>query len=121
MNRQARPAAHNVFTCCCNVNTARGHIDRGWQPDAVNRQFAAVNIADNCDRREDLVKIKMPVPVIHGNIDPIVTIPSGRELAASIPDSRLCIIPGTGHDLSLNFLDQIVDSIFVNMKRLKYI
>ena len=50
---------------------------------AVNRQVAAVWIGDNCDRRADLAKIKLPVMVIHGDIDPIVTVESGKEVAAT--------------------------------------
>jgi pimeloyl-ACP methyl ester carboxylesterase len=53
----------------------------------------------------------MPVMVIHGNSDPIVPLEAGKEVAASIPGSELCVINGMGHDISLKFVNQIVACI----------
>lgn len=99
------------------LERAKGHINRGWQPDAVNRQVAAVVIGENCDRRKDLKNLNIPALIIHGDSDPIVTLDSGKELAASIPDAQLCVINGLGHDLSLKFIDEIVTCMIDNMKR----
>ena len=55
------------------MKRAMGHVkERNWEPSAVNRQAAAVIIGDYCDRRPELAKLKMPVVVIHGDLDPIV-------------------------------------------------
>lgn len=91
---------------------ALNHIkNRAWDPQSVNRQVAAVVIGENCDRREQLAQIKIPTIVIHGDTDPLVTIESGKEVAATIPGAELCIIKGMGHDISLKFIDTIADSI----------
>jgi len=90
---------------------ALGHIERSWQPDAVNRQIAAVFIGDYCDRRGDLAKIDIPTMIIHGDADPMVPLEAGKEVAATIPGAGLCIIHGMGHDISLEFVDEIVDCI----------
>lgn len=94
------------------MNRALEHVKtRHWDPQAVNRQVAAVLIGDYCDRRSDLAKLKMPVMVIHGDIDPMVPVESGKEVAAAIPGAELCIIKGMGHDLSVNFVDEIAHCI----------
>jgi pimeloyl-ACP methyl ester carboxylesterase len=90
---------------------ALGHIERSWQPDAVNRQVAAVFIGDYCDRRGDLAKLDIPTMVIHGDADPLVPMEAGKEVAATIPGAGLCIIHGMGHDISLEFVDEIVGCI----------
>jgi pimeloyl-ACP methyl ester carboxylesterase len=90
---------------------ALGHIKRSWYPEGTNRQVAAVFIGDYCDRREELVKINIPTMVIHGDSDPMVPLDAGKEVASTIPDAELCIIHGMGHDISLEFVDEIVGCI----------
>jgi len=90
---------------------ALGHIERWWQPDAVNRQVAAVFIGDYCDRRQDLAKIHIPTMIIHGDADPMVPLEAGKEVAATVPGAELCVVKGLGHDISLEFVDEIVDCI----------
>lgn len=81
------------------MRLANNSVNRSWNPIGTARQAAAIIIADNCDRRELLKNIKAPVVVIHGEADPVVNIEAGREVAATIPNARLIIIPGMGHDL----------------------
>lgn len=90
---------------------ALSHMERSWQPEAVNRQVAAVFIGDYCDRREDLSRLNIPTMVIHGDADPMVPLEAGKEVAATIPGAGLCIIHGLGHDISLEFVDEMVDCI----------
>lgn len=75
----------------------------------MNRQVAAVITGDNCDRRPQLAQLKIPAAVIHGDADRLVVPDAGREVAAAIPGATLCIIPGMGHDISLKFVDKIVE------------
>jgi pimeloyl-ACP methyl ester carboxylesterase len=83
---------------------ALAHINRSWYPAGTERQIAAVIIGDNCDRRKDLAQIKVPTMVIHGDSDPIVKLESGKEVAATIPGSELCIIKGRGTIFQWNLL-----------------
>lgn len=48
--------------------------------------------------REAVEKLSMPVLVLHGDEDTAVDVKHGRELAATIPGSRLVIFPGAGHN-----------------------
>jgi pimeloyl-ACP methyl ester carboxylesterase len=96
---------------------AMGHIKRSWYPDGTTRQVAAVFIGDNCDRREALGKLKIPAVIIHGDQDPIVPLESGIEVADAIPGSHLCIISGMGHDISSEFVDEMVECILNNTEK----
>lgn len=91
---------------------ALNHVkNRNWKPESVNRQVAAVLIGDYCDRREQLKLISLPTLVIQGDRDPIVPLEAGKEVAVSIPNSKLCIVEGMGHDISLSFVDEIAKCI----------
>ncbi|WP_407933617.1 alpha/beta fold hydrolase [Dysgonomonas sp.] len=41
----------------------------------------------------------------------MVPLEAGREVAVSIPNSKLCIVEGMGHDISLSFVDEIAKCI----------
>ena len=92
----------------------RADFDRGWYPQGVARQMAAI-VADG-DRRAMLKDIKAPTLVIHGEGDPLVPIAGGRDTAASIAGARLLTIPGMGHDLPLALVDTLADAIAGHVK-----
>ncbi|QNO28628.1 alpha/beta fold hydrolase [Sphingopyxis sp. OPL5] len=87
----------------------RGDFERGWYPQGVARQMAAI-VADG-DRRAMLKTIAAPTLVIHGEADPLVPLAGGKDTAASIPGARLMTIPGIGHDLPLALVDTLADAI----------
>ncbi len=93
------------------------HINRAWYPEGTARQIAAIMIADNCDRRNDLEKIQVPTVVIHGDIDPLVSPEAANQIASAIKGSGLYMINGMGHDLSARFIVPIVDLIVRNAKK----
>ena len=82
---------------------------RSFHPIGALRQMAAI-VADG-DRRELLRKITAPTLVIHGLADPLVPVEGGRDTAASITGAKLHLIPGMGHDLPLELVDEIVGKI----------
>lgn len=92
------------------------HVQRSWHPEGRERHAAAVLIGDNCDRREALSKLKVPVVVIHGTSDPLVKVESGREVAAAIPGSRLITLEGMGHHIPEQLIDEVVDAILMATK-----
>jgi pimeloyl-ACP methyl ester carboxylesterase len=56
--------------------------------------------------------MKIPVLVIHGTDDPLISVAGGKETASVIPGSKLILIEGMGHDLPHNGAwSQIVDAI----------
>ncbi len=86
--------------------------DRSFHPTGAGRQLAA--ILDDGDRRKRLAKVTAPTLVIHGADDPLVPVEGGRDTAASITGAKLLEIPGMGHDLPLELVDQVADAIAAN-------
>ncbi len=82
---------------------------RSFNPVGAMRQMAAI-MADG-DRRERLKSVTAPTLVIHGEADPLVPVEGGKDTAASIARARLHLIPGMGHDLPLELVDEIADAI----------
>ena len=87
----------------------RALIKRSFYPAGLPRQFAAI-VADG-DRRERLRSVKAPTLVIHGEADPLVPLPGGEDTARSIAGAKLKTIPGMGHDLPLELVDEIADAV----------
>jgi pimeloyl-ACP methyl ester carboxylesterase len=49
--------------------------------------------------------------VIHGDGDPLLMLAHGEATAKAIPNSKLCVIPGMGHDLPRGAWSTIVGEI----------
>jgi pimeloyl-ACP methyl ester carboxylesterase len=89
--------------------------DRDHDPSGVARQLLA--IMGQADRTQGLGHVRVPTLVVHGAADPLVDVTGGRATAAAIPDARLVVIPGTGHDLPLELWPQMVGAIVDNAAR----
>ena len=80
---------------------------RRCRPGGKNetRQLAAI-IADR--RRVAMLRgIRVPTLVVHGDADPLVAVEGGIDTARHIPNARLEIIAGMGHDLPRQLLDPL--------------
>lgn len=84
-------------------------VRRSVYPPGLPRQLAA--IIDDGDRRNRLARISTPTLVLHGEDDPLVKLEAGKDTAAHIPGARLVTIPGWGHDLPPELIDQLADEI----------
>jgi pimeloyl-ACP methyl ester carboxylesterase len=86
--------------------------DRGHDPRGVLRQMHA--ITSSGDRTAALRRLRLPVAVIHGTRDPLIRLSGGRATARAIPNARLRIVEGMGHDLPRElwpiFVDDIADA-----------
>jgi pimeloyl-ACP methyl ester carboxylesterase len=71
--------------------------DRGHSAAGVLRQLHAITASG--DRTKALRGIRVPTTVIHGNRDVLVRPAGGRATARAIPNARLKMIDGMGHDL----------------------
>ena len=87
---------------------------RSYFPEGAARQISAI-VADG-DRRKRLKAVKTPTLVIHGVDDPLVPVEGGRDTAAHIPGAKLLEVPGMGHDLPLELVEQIADAIAEHAK-----
>jgi pimeloyl-ACP methyl ester carboxylesterase len=84
-------------------------------PKGVIRQLAAI-IASG-DRTGRLSEIDVPVTVIHGADDALISVSGGRATAKAIPGAELEVIEGMGHDLPRDAWPQIVDAIEQTIER----
>jgi pimeloyl-ACP methyl ester carboxylesterase len=88
---------------------AARYFDRGLSPAGTARQLAAIFASGS--RREALKQVTVPTLVIHGDDDPLVRVEGGRDTAVSIPNAKLLIIEGMGHNLPREAWDEIVGAI----------
>jgi len=84
-------------------------VRRSFYPEGPTRHLSAI-VADG-DRRSMLKDVTVPTLVLHGEDDPLVPCEGGRDTAASIPGAKLKTIPGWGHDLPLQLVDEIAGAI----------
>jgi pimeloyl-ACP methyl ester carboxylesterase len=93
---------------------ARG-FDRGVDAAGSARQLAAIVAAH--DRTPELRELQMPTVVVHGTADRMVSPSGGRATAKAIPDARLVLIDGLGHDLPRGVWPQLLEAISGNAAR----
>lgn len=80
-------------------------LDRAYYPEGSGRQMMAVMASG--PRTRLLKKIQCPTLVIHGSRDPLVPLSHGRHTARCIPNARLEVIKGMGHDLPPRLLPRL--------------
>jgi pimeloyl-ACP methyl ester carboxylesterase len=91
---------------------AETSFDRGADAAGSARQLAAIQSSGS--RVRELRRIKAPTLVIHGDADLLVRPSGGRATARAIPNARLQVIEGMGHDLPRGAWPQIIDGIARN-------
>ena len=84
-------------------------MNRGRNPVGVLRHLCAVVASP--DRRPALATLTMPVLVLHGDEDPLVTPSGGEATAAAIPHAKHVVYPGMGHSLPEPLWDDITAEI----------
>ncbi len=84
-------------------------VTRSHRPAGTARQMVA--IAADGDRSPLLARLRTPVHVIHGDADPLIPVPAGRDLAARISGATLDVIAGMGHDLPVELWPRFVAGI----------
>lgn len=87
----------------------RSDYARSYYPAGFLRQTAAI-VADG-DRRPMLKRITAPTLVVHGEVDPLVPVAAAHDTAASIAGAKLHLIPGMGHDLPVELVEEMADQI----------
>jgi pimeloyl-ACP methyl ester carboxylesterase len=83
--------------------------DRCFYPAGVARQL--LGIVASGSRAEGLAKLDIPALVVHGSLDPLVTLSGGERTAELIPGAELLVLEDMAHDLPLPLVPQIVDAI----------
>lgn len=88
---------------------ARKGIIRGFYPEGSARQMAAMAVSP--PSLEVLPDICVPTLVLHGSVDPLISVEGGKSVASLVPGARLEIIEGMGHVLFspvVNVLDELI-------------
>jgi pimeloyl-ACP methyl ester carboxylesterase len=83
--------------------------DRDDDPRGVGHQLLA--IVASPDRTEALGRVAVPTLVVHGDVDPLVTLSGGEATAAAVPAARLVVLPGVGHDIPEVHWDRVVGEV----------
>ena len=84
-------------------------LERSYYPQGFYRQLLAIQTAPS--RADRLRKLKVPTLVIHGQADPLIPVEAGKRTAALIPNARLRLIEGFGHDLPEALAPKLADLI----------
>lgn len=82
---------------------------RGMNPEGTTRQLLAIMASPG--RGTDLGRVSAPTLVLHGADDPLVPAACGEATASAISGATLEIIPGMGHDLPLQLMPRLLDSL----------
>ncbi|AFA50170.1 alpha/beta fold hydrolase [Acetobacterium woodii] len=83
--------------------------DRSYYPQGAIRQNAA--LVANGDRRRFLALLTIPTLVIHGTADVLFPVEAGKDTAKTIPEAKLLLIEGMGHDMPVGTWKGIVEAI----------
>ncbi|MGI9303922.1 MAG: alpha/beta fold hydrolase [Gammaproteobacteria bacterium] len=102
------PSTLEAFVRACAARCAPGGANE-------TRHLAAV-IADG-SRVDILRRIRIPALVIHGDADPLVPLECGADIARHIPNSRLEIVVGMGHDLPVQLVDRLATLLVTHFSR----
>jgi pimeloyl-ACP methyl ester carboxylesterase len=93
---------------------AERNFERGLNPAGVARQLVAILASGS--RKEALAAVRTPTLVIHGDVDPLVPLACGLDVAASVPGAKLLVVEGMGHALPISMWPQITDAIATHAK-----
>ena len=84
-------------------------MSRGMTLGGSIRQILAILSSSN--RCADLTKLNLPTLVIHGDKDKLVPVECGIDTAECIPNAKLWLIPGMGHDFPYELLTEFTNRI----------
>jgi pimeloyl-ACP methyl ester carboxylesterase len=87
--------------------------DRDHEPTGIARQLAAILASGS--RSSGLATLAIPSLVIHGTADTLVQPSGGERTAEVIPDAKLLMVEGMGHDLARPLWPALVDAICEHM------
>ena len=84
-------------------------FDRCFHPDGVTAQLIA--IVTSPSRSEGLRGLDLPALVVHGDIDPLVTISGGERTAECLAGCEFLRLEGMGHDIPRHYWSTIIEHV----------
>jgi pimeloyl-ACP methyl ester carboxylesterase len=64
-----------------------------------------------------LARIRCPVHIVHGAVDPLIPSAAAHDLATKIRSATLDLVDGMGHDLPLPLVPRFAQGIVGNASR----
>lgn len=86
--------------------------DRSFYPQGIARQFNAITGSGSLLKYDR--QITAPTVVIHGTADKLMRPSGGKAIAKAIPNARLVLFDGMGHELPQPLWDDIVGELKTN-------
>ncbi len=90
-------------------------VRRAYRPAGQVRQLMAV--AAHGDRSAMLARIRCPVHIVHGAVDPLIPSAAAHDLATKIRSATLDVVDGMGHDLPVPLAPRFAQGIVGNASR----
>lgn len=115
--RQAYCSTKWPFDHAFWADLAGKNYDRMFYPEGTTRQMAAIMASP--PRTERLKSLTLPTLVMHGTSDMLLRVECGRHTAECIPGSQYHEIEGWGHDMPLQVIPEVTDSIAAFIKRVE--
>jgi pimeloyl-ACP methyl ester carboxylesterase len=84
-------------------------FDRCFYPRGTANQLMAILASGS--RSEGLRQLDCNTLVIHGDVDPLVSVSGGERTAEVIPGAELMILEGMGHDMPVFYWPQVIEAI----------
>ncbi|MGA0788168.1 MAG: alpha/beta fold hydrolase, partial [Ilumatobacteraceae bacterium] len=84
-------------------------------PEGASRQMTAILASG--DRAGGLSQLRVPMLVIHGWDDTLITPSGGQRTAEITPGAELLMLDDMGHDLPVPLWPQIVDAVIAHGDR----
>ncbi len=108
---------HFVSSECGMGRFAKEAVMRAANRNGFARQLHAIR-ADG-DRTEQLRTVDVPTLVIHGEVDPLVPISSGKAIASAIQGAEFEPIGHMGHDLPEPLVPSLAEHMLAHMDSIK--
>lgn len=105
--RWASPEWHDDEYC---LSVFAAYTARACQPDVAQRRQAAAVMATG-NREPLLVDLEVPTLVLHGTADALIVPSGGERTAEVVPNARLVLVEGWGHDLPPGSWPRLVAAI----------
>jgi pimeloyl-[acyl-carrier protein] methyl ester esterase len=103
------------FSALCAEPDGKTAVREEYREMALtwNRQTLAAGLEalGSIDLRGRLSEVSVPVLLIHGSRDAVISLGQAEALVSNLPDARLDILEGYGHALPFTAADKLIESV----------
>lgn len=96
------------------LDWAKKLYQRSYVPEGATRQFRAV--LNDGSRVACLKRITAPTLAIHGAADPLVHPAGSKDIARHVPDAKLVLIDGLGHEIPPKSIPVVTEHMLDHLK-----